>query len=119
MQHSQVLDYQRKSDLLLLLIPRAKKAECILTGKLFEYLAAGRPVLSVGPTEGDAAKVLSETRCGATADYDDMAKMKEIILDAFDKRTDNQRFIGDKKEIEKYSRKNLTKQYVQILNRIV
>ena len=119
MQHSQVLDYQLKSNLLLLLIPRAKKAECILTGKLFEYLAAGRPVLSVGPTEGDAAKVLSETSCGATADYDDMAKMKEIILDAFDKRTDNQRFIGDKKEIEKYSRKNLTKQYVQILNRIV
>ena len=118
MQHSQVLDYQYKSDLLLLLIPRAKKAECILTGKLFEYLAAGRPVLSVGPTEGDAAKVLSATRCGATADYDDMAKMKEIILDIFNKRADNQSLIGDRAEVAKYSRRNLTKDYVSLLNDI-
>ena len=118
MQHSQVLDYQRKSDLLLLLIPRAKKAECILTGKLFEYLAASRTVLSVGPTEGDAAKVLSETRCGATADYDDKARMKEIILDCFNKRTDNQSLIGDRAEVANYSRRNLTKDYVSLLNDI-
>ena len=118
MQHSQVLDYQQKSDLLLLLIPRAKKAECILTGKLFEYLAAGRPVLSVGPIDGDAAKVLSETRCGATADYDDKARMKEIILDCFNKRIDNQLIIGDRSEVAKYSRRNLTKDYVSLLNGI-
>lgn len=118
MQHSQVLEYQRKSDLLLLLIPRAKKAECILTGKLFEYLASGQPVLSVGPTEGDAAKVLSETHCGLTADYDDMAKMKEIILDYFNKRADSQLIIGDRVEVAKYSRKNLTKYYVRLLNDI-
>jgi glycosyltransferase involved in cell wall biosynthesis len=118
MQHSQVLDYQRKSDLLLLLIPRAKKAECILTGKLFEYLAAGRPVLSVGPVDGDAAKVLSETRCGASADYDDKARMKEIILHYFNERTDNQSIIGNREEVAKYSRRNLTKDYVTLLNDI-
>ena len=118
MQHSQVLDYQRKSDLLLLLIPRAKKAECILTGKLFEYLAAGRPILSVGPAEGDAAKVLYETCCGATADYDDKAKMKEMILDYFNKRIDNQLIMGDREEVAKYSRRNLTKDYVRLLNDI-
>lgn len=118
MQHSQVLEYQRKSDLLLLLIPRAKKAECILTGKLFEYLAAGRPVLSVGPADGDAAKVLSETCCGATAGYDDKARMKEIILDYFNKRLDNQLIIGNREEVAKYSRRNLTKDYVSLLNGI-
>lgn len=118
MQHSQVIEYQCKSDLLLLLIPRAKKAECILTGKLFEYLAAGRPILSIGPTEGDAAKVLSETCCGATADYDDKARMKEIILDYFNKRIDNQLIIGNREEVAKYSRRNLTKDYVSLLNGI-
>ncbi|MBR4837259.1 MAG: glycosyltransferase [Bacteroidales bacterium] len=119
MQHSQVLDYQRKSDLLLLLIPRAKKAECILTGKLFEYLVSGRPILAVGPEKGDAAKILFETRCGMTADYDDKAKMKEIILDYFNKRTDNQSIEIDKNEVAKYSRKNLAKDYVRLLNYII
>ena len=119
MQHSQVLDYQRKSDLLLLLIPRAKKAECILTGKLFEYLVSGRPILAVGPENGDAAKILFETKCGMTTDYDDKAKMKEIILDYFNKRTDNQSIKIDKNEVAKYSRRNLTKDYVNLLNGII
>ena len=118
MKHSQVLDYQRKSDLLLLLIPRAKKAECILTGKLFEYLVSGRPILAVGPENGDAAKILFETKCGMTTDYDDKAKMKEIILDYFNKRTDNQSIEIDKNEVAKYSRKNLAKDYVRLLNGI-
>jgi len=118
MQHLQVLEYQRKSDLLLLLIPRAKKAECILTGKLFEYLASGRPILAVGPEGGDAAKVLSETRCGAAADYDDKAKMKEIILEYFNKSKDNQSITIEKDEVAKYSRRNLTKDYVRLLNDI-
>ena len=119
MQHSQVLDYQRKSDLLLLLIPRAKKAECILTGKLFEYLVSGRPILAIGPEKGDAAKILFETKCGMTTDYDDKAKMKEIILDYFNKRTDNQSIEIDKNKVAKYSRRNLTKDYVNLLNGII
>ena len=119
MQHSQVLDYQRKSDLLLLLIPRAKKAECILTGKLFEYLVSGRPILAVGPENGDAAKILFETKCGMTADYDDKAKMKEIVLDYFNKRNDNQSIKIDKNEVAKYSRRNLAKDYVRLLNGII
>lgn len=119
MQHSQVLEYQRKSDLLLLLIPRAKKAECIMTGKLFEYLAAGRPVLAVGPADGDAAKILSETDCGATADYDDKSKMKSIIIDYYNKCIDNQRIKINKNEVEKYSRRNLAKEYATILDNLI
>lgn len=119
MQHSQVLDYQRKSNLLLLLIPRAKKAECILTGKLFEYLVSGRPILAIGPENGDAAKILSETNCGKTADYDDKAKMKAMILDYFNNRNDNQSIKIDKNEVAKYSRRNLAKDYVRLLNDIV
>ena len=118
MQHSQVLEYQRQSDILLLLIPRAKKADCILTGKLFEYLVSGRPVLAIGPAEGDASKVLSETRCGITADYDDKQKMKATILEYFNKRNENQSVGCDKEEVAKYSRKNLTKDYVRVLNDI-
>lgn len=118
MPHSQVLDYQRKSNLLLLLIPRAKKAECILTGKLFEYLVSWRPVLAVGPAKGDAAMVLSETNCGVAADYDDKSKMKEAILEYFNKRNDNQEVGRNKEAVEKYSRRNLTKDFVKLLNDI-
>ena len=118
MPHSQVLDYQRQSNMLLLLIPRAKKAECILTGKLFEYLVSGCPVLAVGPAEGDAAKVLADTRCGITADYDDKEKMKATILEYFNKRNDNQAVERNIEEVAKYSRKNLTKDFVRVLNDI-
>jgi glycosyltransferase involved in cell wall biosynthesis len=61
--HAQALAEMAASHLLLLAIPEGPGAERILTGKLFEYLAVQRPVLGLGPVEGDAARIVAE--CGA------------------------------------------------------
>ena len=46
--HDQVFQLQQSSQLLLLLINNTPNAKGILTGKLFEYLASGRPVWAIG-----------------------------------------------------------------------
>lgn len=119
MQHAQVLEYQRKSDLLLLLVPIAKKAECILTGKLFEYLASGRPVLAIAPENGDVARVLKETACGFTVDFNDKEKMKSIIMDLYVKYQENQLVTNKNDVVGKFSRRNLTKEFSKILDNII
>lgn len=119
MQHTQVLEYQRKSDLLLLLVPIAMKAECILTGKLFEYLASGRPVLAIAPENGDVARVLKETACGVIVDFNDKEKMKSVIMDFYQKYKDNQLVTKQSDLVERFSRRNLAKEYVKLLNQTI
>jgi nucleoside-diphosphate-sugar epimerase/glycosyltransferase involved in cell wall biosynthesis len=61
----QVLKLQESADLLLLLESGDEDSKGFLTGKIFEYIAAGRPILSIGSAADSAiARVLNETRCG-------------------------------------------------------
>ena len=59
------LELQRDSEALLLLIPDSGgRGKGVLTGKIFEYLAAERPILAVVPPDGAAADLLRETGAG-------------------------------------------------------
>jgi glycosyltransferase involved in cell wall biosynthesis len=65
--YRQSLDAQRSADVLLFLDWMEASAEGVLTGKLFEYLASGRPILSLGPRkDSEAARLIAEANCGVT-----------------------------------------------------
>ena len=117
--HNQVIEEQAKSDVLLLFVNNTPNAKGILTGKIFEYMASGRPILCIGPEDGDSARILNETKTGITVDFDDKEKMKSVILDLTTKYQENQLITNDIKAVEKYSRRNLTKEFVTILNEII
>jgi glycosyltransferase involved in cell wall biosynthesis len=68
------LRLQRDSEALLLLIPEADgRGEGILSGKVFEYLGAGRPVLALVPPDGAASHLLRESGVGVVVAPDDVA----------------------------------------------
>jgi glycosyltransferase involved in cell wall biosynthesis len=67
------LRLQRDSEALLLLIPDADgRGKGVLSGKVFEYLAAGRPILAVVPPDGAAAELIRETDAGVVVASDDV-----------------------------------------------
>ena len=75
------LRLQRDSDALLLLIPEADgRGRGILSGKVFEYLAAERPVLAVVPKDGAAAQLVRETGAGVVADSDDVPAIRDALV---------------------------------------
>ncbi len=117
--HNQVVEEQRKSHVLLLFVNNTPNAKGVLTGKLFEYLASGRPVLAVGPEDGDSAKIISETDSGIVVDFDDKEKMKSVIMDFYQKYKDNQLVTKRSESVERFSRRNLAKEYVQLLNQTI
>lgn len=117
--HNQVIEEQAKSDVLLLFVNNTPNAKGILTGKIFEYMASGRPILCIGPEDGDSARILNETQTGITVDFNDKEKMKSVILDYISKFQENQLITERKEAVEKYSRRNLTKEFVKILNGII
>jgi glycosyltransferase involved in cell wall biosynthesis len=70
------LELQRDSDALLLLIPDAGgRGRGVLSGKVFEYLAAERPILAVVPPEGAAAGLIRAADAGVVVAPDDVQGM--------------------------------------------
>ena len=70
--HAEAVREQARAALLLLSIEPFPADGGMVTGKLYEYLASGRPVLGVGPAGGDAAALLAETAGGAMFDRGDV-----------------------------------------------
>jgi len=117
LSHDDVRKVQSQSQVLLLLIINTPNAKLVVTGKIFEYLNSGRPILCVGPKDGDAAHILSETQTGHTVDYNDVEDLKNTIVEYY-----KQYKMGILKSngvgLKKYSRKNLTKRLAEILDEI-
>lgn len=114
--HKKAIEAQIEADILLLSINKVANSEYLLTGKLFEYLGAERPILCIGPPNGDAAHIISETEAGRTFHYDDVEGIKEFIRPLFLEHQNREIHPG-KVQIARFSRKNLTESLVEILNR--
>lgn len=110
-KHQESIKLLLSSDMLLLIIPKIINNEGILTGKLFEYLGARRPILCIGPKDGDAAKIIEECKAGKTFDYFD----EKGIYNFIDNCREN-RFEFQNNNYIKYSRSKLTKDLSLILD---
>ncbi len=116
--HNEVKKHQRNSQVLLLAINKVPSAKGIITGKIFEYLQAKRPILAIGPEDGDLAEILEKTNAGFIINFDDKNKMKRVIKNMYNKYKDGNLEVSSK-EIEQYHRKELTKQLSEILKEVV
>lgn len=116
--HDEVVKQTMKSALLLLLINNTPNSQGIMPGKLFEYLAAKRPILCIGPENGDAAKAIKETNAGYIADFENKTQLKEVILKLWnDFRAGN--LYTDASGTDKFSRKYLTQLMAAELNKLI
>jgi len=105
------LDIQRKSDLLLFLEWNDPSAKGVLTGKLFEYLVSGKPILAVGITNQNVAgKIIEKTKTGKL--FVDKDALKQELINIFTKRLIDF-YNPDIKEIKRYSR---DKQVLKLIN---
>jgi glycosyltransferase involved in cell wall biosynthesis len=76
------LRMQRDSEALLLLVPQAGgRGKGVLSGKVYEYLAAGRPILAVVPPDGAAAELVRETGAGLVVAPDDVEGIRDALLE--------------------------------------
>ena len=116
--HNEVLQYQQSAQVLLLAVNNVPSAKGIITGKIFEYLQANRPILAIAPIDGDLNGIIKNTETGVVIGFNDLDKLKKEILKLYTSFK-----IGNLKvspqNIEQYHRKALTKKLAGIINQLI
>ena len=112
--HADAVREQRAATLLLLPLRNDPQYKPILPGKLFEYLAARRPVLGIGQPDGAMARVLAGTQAGITAGWEDASSMRAFLEQAW-----QQHLAGGvpatQGDIGRYSRRATAHELAQLL----
>ena len=117
--HHEAIAQMKAADLLLLIIPDAKGNKGILTGKLFEYLASLKPILCIGPVDGDAGKIIENCKAGKIFDYDNGNEMYSFLSKKISEWKVNGKVEGgDFETIKKFSRKEQAKEVISVLKGI-
>lgn len=115
--YAEVKKYQLETQVLLLCINNVPSARGIITGKIFEYLQAKRPILAIGPEDGDAAEILKNTNSGSIFGFENKQKLKQHILELYKDYKKNQ-LIVNSENIEQYHRRELTRKLAHLVRSI-
>jgi glycosyltransferase involved in cell wall biosynthesis len=116
--HQEAIEVQQKSQILLLLVNNSGNAKSILTGKFFEYLAAKRPILAVGPTDGEMNAILQKTESGFCFNFDDTTGIKEQLLHWHKEYLEHGQIAVSENDSSAYSRRNLTAKMSSLIHQI-
>lgn len=117
LSHNEAVEHEFSAAVLLLLINNTPNSNGIAPGKLFEYLATQRPILCIGPEDGDSAKIINECNAGQVVNFDDKQKMKQVLCELFNNFKKGN-FTNLNSKTNKYSRLNLTNKLANLLDEI-
>ena len=107
LSHQKAIQLQYNSQVLLLIEMNLPETKAIIPGKLFEYLAAKRPILAIGPVDSDVEKIIEETNSGSYFDYSEREKLKKQIGLFYSEYREGHLTLNSK-GLSKFSRKTLT-----------
>lgn len=111
--HQEVFGFYEQAHVLLLILTHTKNAKGNIPGKLFEYMATGRKILALGDPEGDAAQIIYKAGAGEVYRHDDEAGLLHFLSDIPEIISEK----GKNGNILAYSRKHLTQNLVDLLER--
>lgn len=115
--HQQAITEQRTSQVLLLLEIDSEETRAIIPGKLFEYMAAERPILAIGPEKSDVEALIKQTNTGQYFCYDEKDRIADCIEKMYQQYSENKLKsygIG----LQYFSRKRLTQKLAEIIHQM-
>lgn len=114
----EALKKQREAQVLLLLTWDNPQERGVYTGKIFDYLAAQRPILAIGCPEGVVKELLAETKAGIYAtSVEEVKRVLEIYYSEY-KLKGYIDYEGEKTKIDKYSQKEMARKFAAVLDSI-
>lgn len=126
-QHIPALSYRETlmrlldAALLLVVVNRVGTAgqRGIMPTKAYEYMGLRRPVLAVGPPDGDLAGVLASTETGRMVDYEDQEGLMTAVREAHRRWRAGERALrAGNESVEAFSRQEGTRQLAAFLDEL-
>ena len=107
----QALQHVAETDYLLLTMTN----DLSLPGKLFEYLALGKPILALSRPQGEVFRILERTRAGRCVDFGDPAAIRSMLEEALRNAQAGSNFQPDWVEIRRFERPGLVRLYAGLI----
>lgn len=115
-KYKKALEWMRNSDVLVMILTNDKEGTMAFTGKFFEYLMVGKPILALVP-EGEVSKIIRKYNLGEVVNPDDEQEISNAILRLYKKyKSENLRVKRNKELLNMFDRKNLTKKLENLLD---
>jgi hypothetical protein len=90
-----------------------------VAAKLYDYLGGGKPILAAVHRDGDVRRLLEETRTGWWADVDDVAAIRQLLVEAVERGPEvGAAFQPQAERIAGYHRRPLTRRYAGLLTKL-
>ncbi len=106
-----------ESDINLIALPLKNEIAYHVPGKLFEYLAAKRPILAVVP-EGETARLVRSARAGIVVGQDGAEPLSEKLARAIAVLVKRDRPVIDERLVHDFERRKLTERLSQVFNEV-
>jgi glycosyltransferase involved in cell wall biosynthesis len=117
--HNVCIKEQLGADVLVLIEGTGRGSNAFYTGKIFEYMNTGRPVLAVLPEDGAAADLVRESKIGIVSHTDNVEAIKTNIKKYYDDWCNNTLdFMPDRGVIDGFERKALTKKLAEVFDKV-
>ena len=114
--HEEVLTNQMNGDVLLLISWMNESEKMFIPGKVYEYMASKKPILSIGYKEGSLKDLIEKTEIGYH--ISDVENCKKAIYNYYQKYNNNELEYCGNKFAEEYSMENTAKKFAQIIGEI-
>lgn len=115
--HKQAVKLMQDSTVLLLVNPVTKDEEMVIPGKIYEYLAAGKPIINIAKSGSETASIISDCHAGRTfnriEDKELALYLTQLVLQWKEKK--NLDVEGNKNLVKPYSRREMTKHLEKVI----
>ncbi len=109
---------QLQANILLLFVDTGSTSNGVLPGKLFEYMAAKKPILGIMPN-GDASQIIKKGKLGWCINPEDLTELIQVIKNIIQLHRDNKLSFNPSKEfVDKFNRIKLTQKLSVILENV-
>jgi glycosyltransferase involved in cell wall biosynthesis len=116
--HAQALEIQRRSQVLLLITENIPREEGLIGGKIFEYLAARKPILAIGYSKGGVKELLDDTQAGIAAETE--KDLEDALINYYHqfKTEGHVRYCGIDAKIAQYSHREMASKFACLLDQV-
>jgi hypothetical protein len=116
-QKNIAIRYMLSSDLLFNSLAEMENSELLISGKLMEYIASGKPILCLGNPKGDAAGLLEEFKNSRVFDRQNVNGMISFLNGLFENWSNKTTFAGKDHKLLHFSRYETTRQLAELLKK--